>query len=331
MVLHALYSMPRLDGVAKLVGGNYDVGELRYCTLANRGFNDVYLVETVGGEKFVLRIANRRARKLPNHDYETAFLSHLASLGVPVAAPVATREGRCWSRAVLAEGERTAVLFRYLEGRIARRGCGADAYAQGRVLGQIHSAGQDYAGPRSRLQLDAQHLVEAPLAAIHELPTLQSDDRTYVSELAARLLEQLEATRHELIWGRCHGDCHGYNARIVEGVGGSRAAFFFDFDDGGPGWLAYNIAVYLWNRALDPETLHQWPAFLRGYQSTHPLPRADLDATLLFVPIRHVWLLGEYASRAEEWGLDNLSASWFSRQVAFLRRWEEAHLVARLF
>lgn len=330
-VLRPLYSMPRPDEVAWLVGRHYDIGELRRCVLANRGFNDVYLLETAEDERFVLRLANRRARELQNHEYETAFLRYLDGYGVPVAAPVAARDGRLWSSAALAEGERTAVLFRYLEGRIARRGCKADASAQGRVLGQIHAAGQGYTGPGSRLQLDARHLVELPLAAIRELPAPRPEDRAFIADFADRLLEQLSSKKHDLAWGRCHGDCHGYNAHIVEAAGGSRSAFFFDFDDGGPGWLAYDLAVYLWNRALDPDTLSQWPAFLRGYQSTHPLPSADLDATLLFVPIRHLWLLGEYASRAEEWGLDRLSSQWFARQVDFLRGWEETHLTARLF
>jgi Ser/Thr protein kinase RdoA (MazF antagonist) len=146
-----------------------------------------------------------------------------------------------------------------------------------------------------------------------------------------RLGEQLDAAKGALAWGHCHGDCHGFNARITESGSLGRAAAFFDFDDGGPGWLGYDLAVYLWNKALNPATLNLWPPFLEGYRSVLPLASKDLDATLLFVPIRHIWLLGEYAAHASIWGLDHLSTAWLDRQVAFLRNWEDQHLLPRLF
>jgi Ser/Thr protein kinase RdoA (MazF antagonist) len=43
----------------------------------------------------------------------------------------------------------------------------------------------------------------------------------------------------------CHGDCHGFNARISD----AGNAAFFDFDDGGPGYLAYDPSVFLWDKA----------------------------------------------------------------------------------
>jgi Ser/Thr protein kinase RdoA (MazF antagonist) len=330
MDLHPLYSMPRLEDVARLVSRLYDVGEVTACALANRGFNDVYDLRTAGGDRFMLRIGNRRSRPDANLDYETAFLAHLDCCGVPVATAVATRAGEPWCRARLAEGERPTVLFRYLPGRVARRGETPDSFAQGRTLGQVHRAGESYGGPSSRLRLDTQHLIERPLAALLAQPTLEPADTEFISDLAARLAEQLDGIRGDLAWGNCHGDCHGHNARISESGALGRTAAFFDFDDGGPGWLAYDLAVYLWNKALVPGTMHLWPPFLQGYRSVSPLAPQDLDATLLFVPIRHIWLLGEYAGRAAEWGLDTISALWLSRQVDFLRAWEDDHLADRL-
>jgi hypothetical protein len=34
----------------------------------------------------------------------------------------------------------------------------------------------------------------------------------------------------------------------------------------------------------------------------HPISVEDLEATNLFVLIRHIWLMGEFASRRHEWG-----------------------------
>ena len=54
--------------------------------------------------------------------------------------------------------------------------------------------------------------------------------------------------------------------------------------------------------------------------------QADFDAVRFFVPIRHVWLLGEMAGRLDEWGSEGMSAAWLDRQVEFLRSWEAEKL-----
>jgi Ser/Thr protein kinase RdoA (MazF antagonist) len=323
--------MPVADDVARLVDDAYDIGEITACSLLNRGFNDTYELTTRAGPRFVLRIANRRSRSETNLDYETSFLAHLDRCKVPIAAPVTARDGRHWLPGSFAEGIRPVTLFRFLPGRTARQGSAPDAYAQGRTLAEVHRAGQSYEGPASRFQLDFQHLAGRPLAALLALRTLETAHRDFFAALAPRLSEQLDAAKGTLAWGHCHGDCHGFNARITDGGALSGTAAFFDFDDGGPGWIGYDLAVYLWNKVLNPSTLNLWPPFLEGYQSVLPLASHDLDATLLFVPIRHMWLLGEYAAQASLWGLDPLSTTWLDRQVAFLRNWEEQHLLTRLF
>ena len=63
-----------------------------------------------------------------------------------------------------------------------------------------------------------------------------------------------------------------------------------------------------------------WFAFVDGYRSVRPIAQADLDAVTLFVPIRHIWLMGEYAGRAAEWG--TASMTWLGQQEEFLRAWE---------
>ncbi len=57
---------------------------------------------------------------------------------------------------------------------------------------------------------------------------------------------------------------------------------------------------------------------------------ADEHAVLLFVPIRHIWLMGEYAGRTAEWGTEILSAAWLEREMAFLLGWEREKLAPGL-
>ncbi|WP_394893689.1 phosphotransferase [Mesorhizobium sp. AaZ16] len=90
---------------------------------------------------------------------------------------------------------------------------------------------------KSVSKLEFQHLAARPLAALLTLRTIEAAHRDYFAALVPRLGEQLDAAKSALAWGHCHGDCHGFNARITESGSLGRAAAFFDFDDGGPGWL----------------------------------------------------------------------------------------------
>jgi hypothetical protein len=44
------------------------------------------------------------------------------------------------------------------------------------------------------------------------------------------------------------------------------------------------------------------------------------------VSIRHICLLGEYASRVGEWGTEIVPADLIVRELAFMRTWEETQL-----
>jgi Ser/Thr protein kinase RdoA (MazF antagonist) len=78
-----------------------------------------------------------------------------------------------------------------------------------------------------------------------ELKEVKEETRRYLSELSSRLEASVEALP-DLNWTRCHGDCHGGNAHIVTEGPNAGQAQFFDFDDGGFGYLAYDLAVHLW-------------------------------------------------------------------------------------
>ena len=146
------------------------------------------------------------------------------------------------------------------------------------------------------------------------------------SRLAARV-----AALDGLSWTRCHGDCHGLNARIATAGPRAGEATFFDFDDGGFGFLAYDLAVHLWAQvSFGRQRYAMWHAFIDGYRSVRPIAPADFDAVPLFVPIRHIWLMGEMAGRLDEWGSEGMSTAWLDRQVEFLRSWEAEKLSDRL-
>jgi Ser/Thr protein kinase RdoA (MazF antagonist) len=327
-----LYSTPRAEAVADFVLAHYDLPGSLECKLLARGWNDIFEVQTKDGERFIFRISKRRARGEADVASETAFLAYLERAGVPVAAAIPVRDGSLFTSAFFPEGQRPAVLFRYAEGRPSQAGSSAaDARANGVTLARIHDvAGGFAAGEKGRYRLDHDHLLHRPLSFILTLEDLGDSVTTGLVELTERLSTAL-AERDGLFWTRCHGDCHGYNAIIA--LQGPRAgqAVFIDFDESGPGYLAYDLAVFLWNCILFGRKRHaSWHAFIEGYRSIRELPPADFEAVHLFVPIRHIWLMGEYASRIHEWGRQAVPADWIAAQLDFMLAWEEEKLAPGL-
>jgi Ser/Thr protein kinase RdoA (MazF antagonist) len=321
--LAVTYSTPRADAVADFVAAHYGLPGPIECRLLRRGFNDTFEVRAENGQRLILRLSGRRARGESDVASETAFIAYLDKEGVPVAAPVPARDGTLFAIAVLPEGRRPAVLFKYAEGRAPQANLAADARAHGVTLAQIHKAADWFvASGCDRYRLDLDHLLHRPMSAVLSLASLSEDTRSGLAALAKRLSSAV-AARSGLSWTRCHGDCHGHNARIaVEGPRVGQAAFF-DFDDGGPGYLAYDLAVFLWARVSFQRKEHaMWHAFIEGYRSTRSLGEADFEAARLFVPIRHVWLMGEYASRLAEWGIEAVPADWVARELEFMQTWE---------
>ena len=74
-----------------------------------------------------------------------------------------------------------------------------------------------------------------------------------------------------------------------------------------------------------------WDAFIEGYGTIRPLSPNDLEAAHVFVVVRHIWLMGEYASRAREWGREPVSWRENLREIEFLKAWEAQYLRDRLF
>jgi hypothetical protein len=98
---------------------------------------------------------------------------------------------------------------------------------------------------------------------------------------------------------------------------------FFDFDESAPGYLAYDVAVFLWSCIIFDRKDHPfWHAFIEGYRSNRELPHADFEAAHLFVPIRHIWLMGEWASHIPKWGSHAVPADWIAAQLDFMLAWE---------
>jgi Ser/Thr protein kinase RdoA (MazF antagonist) len=257
------------------------------------------------------------------------LLTHLRAAGAAVGAPVGTREGGFWIEVRAAEGPRTLAVFEYLPGVPPGLESG-DVGLMGEVLARIHEAGQSYAGPTSLYRLEADHLLNQPLSWLLAAPTLGEDAQQGFADLGEALRVRVAACAPQLSDVACHGDCHGGNTHMADGPDGSRTAAFFDFDDGGPGYLAYDLAVYLWAQLIrqnEPQLNEagrtRWKAFIEGYRRVRAIPEADFEAIVLFLSMRQIWLAGEYASRFDEFGSNSLPPVWLGNQMRLMQGWAD--------
>jgi Ser/Thr protein kinase RdoA (MazF antagonist) len=317
---------PTGEAIGRAVAQGFAVGEVAHCALLRRGFNHVYGIDFAGGGRAVARLCAERPRGAPNTAYEAALLAHLKAAGVPVAASLPARDGAAAISMALPEGPRELMLFEHLEGDPPGESL-ADVEATGRGLALLHEAGQSYQGPASVYVLELPHLLEKPLQRLRTAPTMDDALRADFSGIAQRLAARIAALPG-LTRVACHGDCHGSNNFMTDGAGGSRVASFFDFDDTGPGWLAYELCVYLWvllprkpGGALDAESLERWRRYIAGYRSVRPLAAADFEAISAFLAVRQIWLMGEYAGRLAVWGTQSMPTSWLRKQVELLTAW----------
>jgi Ser/Thr protein kinase RdoA (MazF antagonist) len=320
-------STPTGKAVGQVVACDYALGQVVDCVLLRRGFNHVYGLRFADGRRAVARLSADRPRGAPNTDYEAAFLRHVKAAGAGVAASLPAREGAASTPMQLPEGVRRLMLFEHLEGDPPGESL-PDVEATGRGLALLHEAGGSYRGPPSRYRLELPQLLRASLAHLCAAPTMDDALRADFTAIAQRLEARIEGTP-SLTRVACHGDCHGSNNFMTEGADGARVASFFDFDDAGPGFLAYELCVYLWamlprkvGGELDGAERERWRRYLAGYRSVRAIGAADFEAIARFIAVRQFWLMGEYAGRIAVWGTQTMPASWLRKQVALLTAWE---------
>lgn len=310
------------DALGRRVAADYDVGAVRACRLYSPSLTHTYLVET-DGPRYMLRVYRTGWRTAADIGYELDVLQHLARKGVAVSTPVPGRDGRLVRVLPAQEGPRPAVLFTYAPGRAAFDVAGYPG-RYGRAVAAVHNAAADFRSRHRRFRLDLRHLLDAPLAAVLPFLTHRPEDQRRLTVLAETLRRRVAALPADALeTGFCHGDLHGGNAHL-EG----ETITFFDFDCCGPGWRAYELAVYRWDTSSgDPDrAAADWAEYLAGYTAVRPLRDLDLAAVPLFVAVRHFWWLGLQCGNARDWGIGYREDRFFDHQLRVFDAWEAAHL-----
>lgn len=315
----SLHSIPAPLALARQLLPEYGLRQIAAADYFSGGFNDTYRFRTQDGQVYYLRLYRQRWRSLSDIRYEIDLLLHLQAKGILAMQPVARLDGEFYSTLECAEGRRYALLSKELPGsevsyeaapaEMARR------YAQ--AVAALHQALDDFTSPYQRVALDLEHLLDQPLRLTTPFLAHRPDDVQFLQQLVAFIRANLERLGLDrLAWGPCHGDLQGYHAKVAPD--GSLA--FYDFDCGGPGFRAYDLAVFRWVTRLQERESLAWPAYLESYLAKHPLAEVDLQALPYFTACRYTWHLGVHAENSYDWGVSFLNDEYYDTKLAQLRQ-----------
>lgn len=310
-VSHSLFGP---DALAEELAGAYSLSAPVNCALVSPGVNDTYQV----GEEHFYRVYRAGLRSPSDVQFELALLCHLQREGAAVSVPVPRVDGSYITHHDAPEGERMGVLFTRAPGRVLAY-VEEDAYQYGCAVARLHIAMDSFRTEWVRFRMDLEHLLEKPLRLMQPYATLEQWG--FYEQLADRLRARVVAVAPDLEQGICHGDLHGHNVHKAE----DGTLTFFDFDCGGPGWRAYDLAVYRWAVGRHAQNMHPWEEFLRGYRTLREVRQVDLEITPVFAAIRTYWLLGLQVQQVHQRGTAHVHM-WLEGAAQFLRRYAETEL-----
>ncbi len=317
------------EHLAERVLSKYSLEQPVRCRFFKLGANDTFQVHA-GQTPYFLRVYRQGWRTRSQIAAELDMLLHLRSEGIAVSSPLERRDGRYLTRIDAQEGVRWAALFTAAPGGPVKMDL-RNSSSYGELVARIHVSLDQRQRDVRRFDLDLKHLIDRPLHHLERVLGHREADLKYLRMIGRGLAQEIKAllpTRTPS-YGSCHGDHHGGNLHIDE----NGRLTLFDFDCYGYGWRAYDLAVFLWAGSLrfgqsgtgKGKVTRRWNAFLRGYESIRALEAAEHEATRLFVPVRHLWLLGFHAQGSDVWGNNWMQEPYFDRQLKFIRSWIERH------
>lgn len=283
--------------LAEVIARDYDCEEPVTCKLFSKMLrtqdNDHYLV-TAGDQKYVARVyqlGRRLARQESDYQYELEWLNYLHSQNLPVSYPIPRRDGRYLGQVNAPEGVRYYAMFSLAPGSPMSLQDEDQLYTVGQEIARLHLVSNNFAPSYQRQRMDLAFLVDKP---VERLKRFWEDSHPENLDV---LLVTAEEAREEILalirneehtedsWGPIGGDFHAYSIFFDD-----NKPTFFNFDLCGPGWRAYDIAVFLFNTNLihqrSPELAE---AFFAGYYSVRPLSTNEHEAISPFITIRRIW------------------------------------------
>jgi Ser/Thr protein kinase RdoA (MazF antagonist) len=303
----------------------FGITEVSECQFYSGGFNHTYRIRANHGDNYYLRAYRIKWRTLADIQVELDVLNHLKRKGFPAIAPLPFRDGQPYCAVEAPEGRRILALFTGAPGAEIsyEHEPVINAQRYGRAVASLHNALDDFHSPHARFHLDLTHFIDQPLHHIQPFLSNRPDDWDFVQQFAENLRQQILAIPADLLeQGFCHGDLQGYHAKLSP----AGTLTFYDFDCGGFGYRAYDLAVFLWCCRLEDALEVRWQPFLESYLENRKMQERDLAAVPLFACARYLWHMGVHTQNSLDWGIDFLNDDYFERHLSRLRQAQEDYL-----
>jgi len=304
----------------------YAVGDWQECKYWLRGLNDTYHVRTSSCD-YILRVYRHLVTEV-DVAYELSLLLQLQDVlgetNTQVSEPIARKDNNFYTVIHAPEGDRVAVLFRYLNGRENPLHDESSCYTFGRSAAELHIAMDQVNMQSSRTHLDTDFLIRQPLERILSYIGESHESTPFLRAFANALMERIsEAASLGLDWGICHGDMHGNNNAFQEGD----TFTHYDFEWSAPGWRAYDLAQVRGRKRQRLERKDElWQALMAGYRSMRAFSAQDEAAIDLFLMARRFWVMGlDVAFVPNDTGALDFSEDWLQD---FVQEFRDYHLVS---
>ncbi len=269
--IRELLTAERLDDAARL--WNTRAADLKLL----RAFeNFVYEFER-DGRSLIFRLTHSSHRSRQQVEAELHWLNYVAEMGIEVAAPLPSQQGRLVEEVAAGESSFMLSCFHKAPGAHLRND---DPLLKspdfirhwGHVMGKLHALASAYRPP-SDAGIRRPHWYEEDLL-LRAADYIPKEHHFVVERLAdmRRWMENLPTEAPH--FGMLHLDFHRGNYFVDQG-----RITLFDFDDCGPHWLAYDIAITLHSVQMfsppsaavrDRECSEFARYFLDGYVRAHP-------------------------------------------------------------
>ncbi|MDJ0973330.1 MAG: phosphotransferase [Planctomycetota bacterium] len=273
-------------------------------TLLNHGENTTFQVKAKGTRApRVLRVHRPSYQTPARIRSELQWLRALAEdTALRVPRPYAGRDGEPVQIVSdpLVEGARSCSLLSWVPGRFTiQPGSPAGYRRMGRLTATLHDHASGWRRPKTfrRRAWTAEGLVGAracwgdPLAS----PYLDGAGRRLLRRARTRIVAELAAYgRGRDRFGLIHADLHPGNVLVDDGT-----AYAIDFDDCGPGWFMYDMAVSLYASLTHPRFEDARAAYLAGYRERRPLGDEHVERFDTFGMARRLAMVGWLSKRAE--------------------------------
>jgi Ser/Thr protein kinase RdoA (MazF antagonist) len=293
------------------------------CRLFRTGINHLYIVSDTDS-KFVFRVYTFNWRTKLEISEEIRLLNHLRINDVPVAYPIADKDGNFIQALHAPEGTRYGVLFIYANGKKIPQFTTEASFTIGQAMAKMHRVTESLI--LQRVTYNAKTLIEDSFNISRKFFGTDSEEMIFVNSTSKYLIAEYSKVKHEEVRsGAVHLDIWFDNLHFTNG----NEVTIFDFDFCGNGWLCLDLAYYmvqLYNtRQSEDEYRRKLESFLAGYESIQKISAEEKRIIPMMAVSIWFFYLGVQCDRFDNWSNVFLSEDHLRRFIGIIKRWIEHH------